>query len=148
VQEDQIFDAMAYEWFEYILPDGAASWTPDFGKKSVVFHDNNAYLWHLGISYNPALDRYLLTKPHFSAMDDRTDVLASTSSLGIFDAPTPWGPWTTVYYQDHFLDDFVKFNYIIPTKFMSPNGQSFWLGWSGWPEYDNVNFIKGRLILK
>ena len=145
VDKENIFDDDEYQWFEYIKEDGTASWTPDFQKKSTVFHDNNAYLWHLSICYNPGLKRYFLTKPHFAARDDRHDVLASISGLGIFDAPAPWGPWTTVFYQNDFLDTYVKFNYVIPGKFISNDGKTFWLGWSGWPEYDNVNFIKGRM---
>lgn len=144
VEKENIFNGGAYQWFEYIKEDGTASWTPDFQKKSVVLHDNNAYLWHLGICYNPGLKRYLLTKPHFAAHDNRHDVLADISGLGIFDAPAPWGPWTTVFYQNDFLDKYVKFNYLIPVKFLSKDGKKFWLCWSGWPEYDNVNFIKGE----
>tara|TARA_R110000764_G_scaffold145244_1_gene232979 strand:+ start:4103 stop:5164 length:1062 start_codon:yes stop_codon:yes gene_type:complete len=147
VKKESIFKSMDYEWFNYIKADGEASWTPDFTKKATVFHDNNAYLWHLSIVYNPGLKRYLMVKPHFTSEDNRDTILADVSSLGIFDAPNPWGPWTTVYYKDYFLDKLVKFNYIIPAKFLSYDGKSFWLGWSGWPEYDNINFIKGQFEL-
>ncbi len=150
VKKDHIFDAASYEWYAYTKYDGSASWTYDLSKKAVVFHDNNAYLWHLSVNYNPGLKRYLLTKPHFSEGDLRDSVRApetKISSFGIFDAPTPWGPWTTVIYEENFLDDYVKFNYIIPNKYLSEDGKTFWLGWSGWPEYDNINFIKGHFIL-
>lgn len=147
VKKEEIFNDNAYEWYAYRKPDGSAAWSGDFGKRSVVFHDNNAYLWHVSVNYNPGLDRYILTKPHFTATDNRNDVLADISSLGIFDAPTPWGPWTTVYYEDHFLDKYVKFNFFIPNKYLDGEGKTFWLGWSGWPEYDNVNFIKGRFVV-
>ncbi len=147
VKKESIFNSVDYEWFEYINEDSSASWTQDFTKRATVFHDNNAYLWHLSICYNPGLKRYLLAKPHFAKEDNRKSILADVSSFGIFDAPNPWGPWTTVYYKDNFLDKLVKFNYIIPTKFLSDGGKSFWLGWSGWPEYDNINFIKGKFEL-
>lgn len=149
VEKQYIFNADAYEWFEYRNPDGSASWAQDFSRKSVVFHDNNAYKWHLDVSYISDMNRYLLAKPHFSEeeYEGRDSVTAPLSGLGVFDAPTPWGPWTTVYYQDHFLDDYQKFNYVIPAKFWGGDGTSFWMVWSGWPEYDNVNFIEGRLIL-
>ena len=147
VAKENIFDDDAYEWFAYRNADGSAAWTSDFDAKSTVFHDNNGYLWHLGIVYNPGLERYILTKPHFTEGDDRDNVLASTSSLGIFDAPKPWGPWTTVLYENHWLDKYVKFNFLIPAKYLRKDGKTFWLGWSGWPEYDNVNFMKGTFIL-
>lgn len=147
VEKKDIFDSNAYEWFAYRNGDGTAAWSDDFHKKSVVFHDDNAYLWHVSVVFHPQFKRYLLTKPHFTARDDRENVLASTSSLGVFDAPAPWGPWTTVMYESNWLDDFVKFNYIVPGKFISGDDRSFWLAWSGWPEYDNVNFMKGEFIL-
>src|SRR5690606_28254329 len=111
VKKQEIFNAEAYEWYAYRKPDGSAHWSEDFGKRTVVFHDNNAYLWHVSVGYNPGLDRFILTKPHFTDTDNRDQVLADIGSLGIFDAPTPWGPWTTVYYQDYFLDEHVKFNF-------------------------------------
>jgi len=151
VKKEDIFNVRSYEWFVYVDENGIPFWTWDFSRKATVFHDNNAYLWHLSICYNPGIDRYLLSKPHFSIGDKRNEVRAPNthmSSFGIFDAPTPWGPWTTVFYKEDFIDDLLKFNYIIPTKFISDDGKDFWLGWSGWPEYDNVNFIKGRFLLK
>jgi len=147
VRKDDIFDGDAYEWYAYTKPDGSAAWTDSFHRKSVVFHDDNGYLWHVGVSYNAGLKRYLLTKPHFDKHDNRDHILADIAGLGIFEAPTPWGPWSTVFYQDDFLDGHVKFSFFIPTKFISSDGKSFWLAFSGWPEYDNVNFIKGRLIV-
>lgn len=147
VKMHEIFDARAYEWFAFRKTDGTASWTINFNRKAVVFHDNNAYLWHISVSYFPDLERYIMTKPHLTEKDNRETVFApetGISSLGIFDAPTPWGPWSTVFYEDDFLDKYVKFNYIIPAKFIDSSKLSFWLAWSGWPEYDNVSFIKCR----
>ena len=151
VKKEEVFNERAYEWFVYMDENGQPYWTLDFSRKATAFHDNNAYLWHLSICYNSGLDRYILTKPHFSTGDNRNEVRApdtNMSSFGIFDAPTPWGPWTTVYYQENFMDELLKFNYVIPTKYISNGGQKFWLGWSGWPEYDNVTFMKGRFLLK
>lgn len=147
VPKEKIFEEDSYEWFAYRNGDGSATWISDFNARSTVFHDNNGYLWHLSVVYNPGLKRYLLTKPHFTDGDDRGNILASISSLGIFDAPTPWGPWTTVLYEKNWLDKFVKFNFIIPAKYLGKDGRTFWLAWSGWPEYDNVNFMKGTFVL-
>ena len=150
VPKESLSDEFKYEWFKYIKSDGSAQWTTDFSKKSVVFHDNQAYGWHFSVVYHPGIDRMLLTKPHYDKDDNRNTVYIGKSGmngLGVFDAPTPWGPWTTVYYKNTFLDDYVKFNYIIPGKFLNTDSNTFWMAWSGWPEYDNVNFIKARLIL-
>ena len=151
VKKQNIFDPYSYQWYVYTNQDGSAFWTFNFSRKSTVFHDGNAYLWHLSICYNKGLERYLLVKPHYSDGDNRETVFApetKISGFGMFDSLTPWGPWTTVVYEDDFIDELVKFNYIIPTKFISKDGKTFWLAWSGWPEYDNVNFIKGHFKLR
>lgn len=57
-------------------------------------------------------------------------------------------PWTTVAYHDNFKDNLVKFSYFIPTKLLGRDGKTFWLAWSGWPEYDSVSFVKGELMLR
>ncbi|MGK7397303.1 MAG: hypothetical protein ACNS62_22190 [Candidatus Cyclobacteriaceae bacterium M3_2C_046] len=150
VQKEKIFDGLAYEWFRYRKPDGSARWTRDFSHKAVVFQDNNAYAWHLSIVYHPKYDKIILAKPHFDKDDDPDQIRiyeTGINGLGIFDAPTPWGPWTSVYYNDSFYDGLIKFNYVIPAKFLNKESDSFILGWSGWPEYDNITFIKGKFII-
>jgi hypothetical protein len=42
--------------------------------------------WVLSVSYNPGLKRYVLMTDH---------TVVDRGNLGIFDAPAPWGPWTT-----------------------------------------------------
>ncbi len=149
VHKDQLFNAVAYQWFVYVDVKGKPFWTQDFSRKAAVFHDNNAYLWHVSVCYHEGIDQYLLTKPHFGRGDNRTAVRAPhthISNFGMFAGATPWGPWTTVVYEEDFLDEHVKFNYIIPTKFISAQENEFWLAWSGWPEYDNVSFMKGKFL--
>lgn len=150
VPRQALANADRYSWFAGLDADGMPRWKA-FDQKRPAFYDANAYLWHIGISYHPQLKRYLLSKPHYTDKDNRETIFAPKtrmSSLGIFEAPNPWGPWRTVVYQDDFRDELVKFSYFIPTKFMHSTDHSFWLLWSGWPEYDNVNFLKGRLVLR
>ncbi len=47
-----------------------------------------------------------------------------------------------------FQDSKTKFNYVLPTKFISSDGLTMWLAWSGWPEYDSLNFIKCTLKIR
>lgn len=147
----KLFDPSYYTWFQKSKPNGDANWTAHFSEKQPVFTDPNAYLWHIGVSHNPGLNRYILSKPHYAPNDNPTATAAKDSgmaALGIFDAPKPWGPWTTVFHQDNFIDEHVKFSYYIMPKFISQDGKTFWMAWSGWPEYDSVSFIKGQFILK
>lgn len=144
-QPAKITQPGAYEWFA-----GDAGWSRDFADKQPAFQDPAGYIWHVGVTYNAGLQRYLLTKPHFAPDDDRVVLNAADSrvaSLGVFDAPTPWGPWTTVHYEDNFLDDKVKFSYFVPASYISGDGRELWLAFSGWPEYDNFNLIHCTLQL-
>ena len=100
----------------------------------------------MGVQFVPALGRFLLTKPHNAPGADRSlpeGDRSKTAGLGVFGAPAPWGPWSTVYYQDRFRDGLFKFTFFIPGKFVDAASKSFWLAWSGYPEYDNVNFVRG-----
>lgn len=148
VPRSEIARPDAYRWFAGTDGDGEARWTPRFDEKQPAFEDPAGYIWHVGVSYAAPLGRYLLTKPHFMDDDDRVVLNAADSrvaSLGVFEAPTPWGPWRTIHYADDFLDDKVKFSYFIPAPWISGDGLSFWLAFSGWPEYDNFNLIRARL---
>jgi hypothetical protein len=37
---------------------------------------------------------------------------------------------------------------MFPQKWMNSDGKTIWMAWSGWPEYDNVSFIKATLSSK
>ncbi|MCX7011341.1 MAG: hypothetical protein NTW86_02025 [Candidatus Sumerlaeota bacterium] len=145
-----ILDASRYEWFTGL--DGAQPlWSREFERKRLAFSDPNGYIWHVGVTFVPSIGRFLFSKPHYSPGADRVDPegdRSKVSGLGIFDAPKPWGPWTTVYYEDRFYDANFKFTYFIPAKYLSADGKSLWLTWSGPPEYDNVNFVRGVLRLE
>ena len=143
VRRARIAELGAYEWYA-----GESRWTAQFDLKKPAFHDPAGYIWHVGVTYDASLGRYLLTKPHFTSGDDRAVLNAADSrvgSFGLFESETPWGPWRTVHYQDDFLDALVKFSYFIPGPWISADGRTFWLAFSGWPEYDNFNLIRCRL---
>jgi hypothetical protein len=54
-----------------------------------------------------------------------------TAALGVFNAPEPWGPWTTVYYDDDWSQGARTYQHKFPTKWMSPDGKTMWLLFSG-----------------
>lgn len=58
-------------------------------QKQPVFQDENGVGWCISASYHATLKRVLLCTEH---------ELSQRGLLGIFDSPTPWGPWTTVEY--------------------------------------------------
>ena len=51
-----------------------------------------------GITYNSALKRYLWCQI-LPGKDPRF-----AGGFGVYDAPEPWGPWTTVYHTDSWDD--------------------------------------------
>src|SRR5690606_40074440 len=59
----------------------------DLAKRPVFTDAENGVGWNLSVSYHPGLRRYLLCTQHTAIAE---------GNLGIFDAPEPWGPWTTV----------------------------------------------------
>ena len=66
-----------------------------------------------------------------------------SGGFGIFDAPEPWGPWTTVFYTEAW-DVGPGESSSLPTKWMSADGQTVYLVFSG---DDNFSVRKGTLRL-
>jgi hypothetical protein len=78
--------------------------------------------------------------------------------LGIFDAPQPWGPWTTVAYYDSWGNmETAGFglNCDFPQKWMSTDGLTMWSIFSvygdgakkGIDGHDRFNLVKATLML-
>ncbi len=79
------------------------------------------------MTYNVALHRYILTTTHRPPGSNATH----TAALGVFDAPEPWGPWTTVNYDDDWSEGCRTYHHKFPTKWMSDDGRTMWLLFSG-----------------
>lgn len=77
-----------FEFFAGLDASERAIWG-SLKDKLPVFKDSNGAGWCMSASYNPSLDRIILATQHQNN---------AKSLLGIFDAPNPWGPWTTVEY--------------------------------------------------
>ena len=52
-----------------------------------MFENSQGVGWTVSVSYNAGLKRYILCTEHEQSFK---------GNLGIYDAPEPWGPWTTV----------------------------------------------------
>ena len=83
-------DKSHYEFFSGLDQDGDPVWGT-LTTKRPVFEDSNGVGWCMSASYNPNLQRVLLCTEHG---------VSSRGLIGIFDAPYPWGPWTTVKYYE------------------------------------------------
>ncbi len=118
----RILEREAYEFF-VALKDGEPEWSPDIAKRGAVFsHPGGCY--RSSMSYNPALRRYLWVQPLAGAAE------RFFGGLGVYDAPEPWGPWTTAFYTKYF-DVGPGESAHLPTKWMSADGREMYMVSSG-----------------
>jgi CubicO group peptidase (beta-lactamase class C family) len=123
VPKGKIRQREAYEFFKGLDAGGQPSWTKDAAERGAVFtHAGRCY--RSGISYDAPLKRYLWCQT-LPGDDPRFK-----GGFGVFDAPEPWGPWTTVYYTEAW-DVGPGETSSLPTKWMSPDGKSLHLVFSG-----------------
>jgi len=134
VDRRRIAQRDAYEFFAKLDVGGSPAWTPDINGRGAVFsHPENCY--RSSISYNAPLQRYLWCQilpgedPRFAG------------GLGIYDAPEPWGPWTTAYFAETW-DVAPGETAGIPTKWIGADGLSFYLVFSG---EDHFSVRRGEL---
>jgi CubicO group peptidase (beta-lactamase class C family) len=126
VPKDRIRSRDAYEFFSHLNAHGAPVWTKDIGRRGPVF-TFPGHCQRVGAVYNPFCKRYLLSLGFDQA-----------GGWGIFDAPEPWGPWTTAFFtQDWGLGK--THDYRLPSKWISDDGRSMALVFSG-RKHDGVEY--------
>ena len=113
----------AYEFFAGYGASGP-NWNPDIARRQPVFTDPRG-TQRVALTYNRGLGRYFLVTAHAVGSG-----ATHTPALGVFDAPEPWGPWTTVYYDDAWADGWM-IHHKFPTGWMSEDGRTMWLAFSG-----------------
>ena len=121
-------DRSAWEFFA-----GDGSWTRDIDRRRPVF-SYPAHCQRVEVVYNAGLRRYLM------ALSYNHD-----SGWGLFDAPEPWGPWTTVFNSEKW-DLAGTHGYRLPSKWISPDGRTMYLVFSGVKPWDA--FCLRRLTLR
>jgi CubicO group peptidase (beta-lactamase class C family) len=131
VPKTQIRERAAYEFFSG-LNAGEATWSRDLARRGAVF-SAAGLCYRCGVTYDAALKRYLLVQPVVtSASRDSTGKIdvRFAGGLAVYDAPAPWGPWTTAYFTNQWdvgPGDSASF----PTKWMSADGKTLYLVFSG-----------------
>lgn len=132
--KDKIQDASAWEYYAGDLK-GKAKWTEPgdiAGRKPVLQDDRRVYTDRLSdglgnmsvisqgsIVYNKPLKRYLYTS-------------WTEFTFEFYEAPKPWGPWKRFYSADFGAypwsqDKYGGYATVIPSKFISENGQEMWV---------------------
>lgn len=137
----------AYDFFQRLDAAGNPEWTADFARAGAVFTDTRGTRCS-GVVYNPGLNRFLMTAFHLSP-----------GQLGVFDAPAPWGPWTTVMDAENWGEmgrGGEGLSCEFPQKWMSADGLTLWSVFSVYGEgakkgiavHDRLNLVKATLTLK
>ncbi len=136
VPKDRITNPVAYEYFRGLDTDGSPRWTLDVNGRGAVFtHAGRCY--RSSVSYCAALRRYLWCQTG-AGSDTRF-----RGGLAVYDAPEPWGPWTTAYFTGEW-DVGPGETSCLPTKWMSADGRTVHLVFSG---NDCFSVRKGTLLL-
>jgi len=144
VASEKLEDRKAYEFFAG-PENGTPTWSPEVYKAAPVFNDLSGDL--ASVVYVPGIGRYLLTFFH-----------KGPGQLGIFDSENPWGPWTTVTYEEHWggMDrEGGGLTCSFPAKWMSADGKTLWCVFSayggtakeGIQAHDRFNLVKATLVL-
>jgi hypothetical protein len=123
VPKERITERDAYEFFKGLGGDGEPRWTTNIAERGAIFR-NPASCGRSSISYNAGLKRYLWCQT-LPGGDSRFQ-----GGFGIYDAPEPWGPWTKVYFTERW-DVGPGETCSFPTKWMSANGKTLYLVFSG-----------------
>ena len=111
-------------------------WSVEIADRGAVF-EHQGQCYRSGITYNAGLDRYLWCQT-IQHEDARFE-----GGLGIYDAPEPWGPWTTVFFAQVW-DVGPGESSSLPTKWVSDDGRTVHLVFSG---EDHFSVRKARLQL-
>ncbi len=113
----------AYQFFEK-LEAGHPVWTNDIAKRGPVFENSPDLCYRTQVTYNAGLKRYFMNQilpgesPRFKG------------GFGIYDAPEPWGPWTTAFFTPAWdVGPGESSNF--PAKWMSHDGKTMYLVSSG-----------------
>jgi CubicO group peptidase (beta-lactamase class C family) len=138
VPRDQLRNRSAYEYFVRLDTQCRPVWSTDIKERGAVFiHSGRCY--RSGITYNAALKRYLWVQ--ILPQNSHPQGPQCRGGLGVYDAPEPWGPWTTVYFTEGW-DVAPGETGSFPAKWMSEDGRSLTYVFSG-----NDSFAIRRAIL-
>ena len=146
VPKDKLREQAAYEYFRGRDSGGKPAWAGEFSQAQPVFVDSHGVTAG-SVVYHPSTKRFLLTCFH-----------TGPGQLGVFDAPEPWGPWTTVAYEEKWgaLGDRGEgLSCEFPSKWISSDGLTLWSvfsvygdgGKQGINGHDKFNLVKATLLL-
>ncbi|MGQ9563270.1 MAG: serine hydrolase [Thermogutta sp.] len=144
VRKDSLWTESAYEYFVQIDCTGKPQWSRDIHQRGGVFVYPGR-CGRSGISYNTALKRYFWYQVY--PQSDHPGGPRFSGGCGVYDAPEPWGPWTTVFHTDRW-DIGPGESGCFPTKWMGVDGTEMWLVFSGEDSFSvrRVKFVLRKAV--
>jgi CubicO group peptidase (beta-lactamase class C family) len=128
VPKGRITERRAYEFFTGLDGKQRPLWSKDIADRGAVFtHPGRCY--RSGITFNAGLRRYLWVQILPGTQGKKPDTRFE-GGFAVYDAPEPWGPWTTVFVTEKWdvgPGDTASF----PTRWMSGDGKTLYLVSSG-----------------
>ena len=123
VAKQRIRDQSAWEFLEKLDAGGRPVWAADIARRGAVFL-RPVGCQRVDVVYNPGLKRYLMALGY-----------GHGTGWGLYDAPEPWGPWTTVFHTDSSEKDAWGIpgthGYRLPAKWITRDGRTMTLVFSG-----------------
>jgi hypothetical protein len=117
-RKDRIRDPKAWEFFAGLNRSGKPAWTRDIDLREPVF-TFPGHCQRVDAVYNPLIKRYLLAIGY-----------NHLGGWGLYDAPEPWGPWTTSFHTDYWGLGGTH-GYRLPSKWIGPKAEDMTLVFSG-----------------
>ncbi len=123
VPKSNLTDQTAYQFFAGLDDKGQPRWTDNVAQRKPAFeHPGRCY--RVSVSYHTGSKRYLLRHTHPEG-DPRF-----AGGFSVYDAPEPWGPWTTVFFTNRW-DMGPGETGAFPTTWMSADGRTVTMVFSG-----------------
>jgi hypothetical protein len=128
--KDRLMEPDAWEFFVGIGAEGGPTWSREMAERGAVFAHQGACL-RSAMTWNAGLRRYLWWQqiPRPEGAKDRGDTRFE-GGFGVYDAPEPWGPWSTAYFTEEW-DVGPGEHADFPSKWMSDDGRTVHLVFSG-----------------
>jgi hypothetical protein len=128
--KDRLTERNAWQFFAGLTPGGRPRWTRSIARRGAVFTNPDGCL-RSAMTYCAPLRRYLWWQqiPQPPGHRDRGDTRFE-GSFAVYDAPEPWGPWTTAFFTEKW-DVGPGEHGDFPAKWMSADGRTLHLVFSG-----------------